>query len=105
MPAAVADAPVADAPVADAPVADAPVVEAPVAAAPKAKPAPAPAPIVIADIASSGLEMVETKAAAIPAVTEDAPTPKRKAGPAPWQKKAAEDKAAEEPLVMVETQK
>jgi len=102
-----ANAPAKEAPVAEVPaaVADAPVVEAPVAAAPKAKPAPAPAPIVIADIASSGLEMVETKAAATPAVAEDAPAPKRKAGPAPWQKKAAEEKAAEEPLVMVETQK
>jgi ribonuclease E len=74
--------------------------------APKAAKAskPAPAPIVIADIAESGLEMIETKAAAAPVVAEEPVKPKRKAGSAPWQKKA-EAQAGDEPLVMVETQK
>jgi ribonuclease E len=60
---------------------------------------------VVADIATSGLEMVETKATAAPVVAAEEPeAPKRKSGPAPWQKKA-EAQAAEEPLVMIETQK
>ena len=79
------------------------VVEEPAPKASKASKA-APAPIAIADIADSGLEMIETKAAAAPVVTEEPTKPKRKAGPAPWQKKA-EAQAGEEPLVMVETQK
>jgi ribonuclease E len=108
---AIADAPAAEvveavavAPVEEvaALVADTPAVEeapAPVKAGKKAA-----APIVIADIAESGLEMVETKAAAAPAVMEEPEKPKRKAGSAAWQKKA-ETQAGEEPLVMVETQK
>jgi len=103
---AIADAPAQEVPAeAPAAMADAPAAEAPVAKAPTKAKAPAPAPIVIADIATAGLEMVETKAAAAPAPVEETAAPKRKAGPAPWQKKAAEEKAAEEPLVMVETQK
>jgi ribonuclease E len=100
----------AEAPIAPAAVAETPVVEVKEAAAPvaaKAKPAraAAPAPIVVADIATSGLEMVETKATAAPVVAAEEPeAPKRKSGPAPWQKKA-EAQAAEEPLVMIETQK
>jgi ribonuclease E len=100
----------AEAPIAPAAVAETPVVEVKEAAAPvaaKAKPAraAAPAPIVVADIATSGLEMVETKATAAPvAAAEEPEAPKRKSGPAPWQKKA-EAQAAEEPLVMIETQK
>jgi ribonuclease E len=79
------------------------VAEEPAPKASKASKA-APAPIAIADIADSGLEMIETKAAAAPVVAEEPTKPKRKAGPAPWQKKA-EAQAGEEPLVMVETQK
>ena len=64
-----------------------------------------PKPIV-ADLASVGLEMVETHPEKIAAVITEEPaprkTPKRSAA---WQKKAAEKAAAEEPLVMVETQK
>jgi len=65
-----------------------------------------PKPIV-ADLASVGLEMVEThpeKVKAV-AVTEEPTTLKEPKKSAAWQKKAAEDKAAAEPLVMVETQK
>lgn len=83
------------------------VVETPVVAeAPKpAKPAKrAQEPIVIADIAESGLQMVETKAAVTPAAAEEPEKPKRKAGPAPWKKQATAQ-TGDEPLVMVETQK
>jgi ribonuclease E len=92
---------------ATASVADTPAVEEEVPApapAKAAKKAAAPAPIVIPDLAESGLEMVETKATAAPSVVEEPEAPKRKAGPAPWQKKA-ETQASDEPLVMVETQK
>ncbi|MDR2219990.1 MAG: Rne/Rng family ribonuclease [Methylobacillus sp.] len=67
-------------------------------------PQPAPAPIVIADIASSGLEMVETKSVPAPVVEEEAPK-RRREGSAPWQKPATGSSVADEPLVMVETQK
>jgi ribonuclease E len=61
-------------------------------------------PIVV-DLASAGLELVETRSSPAPAATaEDKPAP-RKAKPAAWQKKAAAEKAADEPLVMIETQK
>ncbi|MCE9550501.1 MAG: Rne/Rng family ribonuclease, partial [Betaproteobacteria bacterium] len=69
----------------------------------KASPKP-----IVADLASVGLEMVEThpeKAAAV-AVVKEEPTPRKAPKKsAAWQKKAAADKATEEPLVMVETQK
>jgi ribonuclease E len=62
-------------------------------------------PIVIADIAASGLELVETKSKSeTVAVTSEAETPRAPRKPAAWQQKAAE-KAKEEPLVMIETQK
>ncbi|MFM9912421.1 MAG: Rne/Rng family ribonuclease [Methylophilaceae bacterium] len=63
---------------------------------------------IVADLASVGLEMVEThpiKAAAVVVVKEEAAPRKAPKKSAAWQKKAAEDKAAAEPLVMVETQK
>ncbi|MCX7627530.1 MAG: Rne/Rng family ribonuclease [Methylophilaceae bacterium] len=61
---------------------------------------------VVADLASAGLEMVETRPEAIAAmpVIEEAPKPRNRTQPAPWQKKV-EEQATEEPLVMVETQK
>ena len=62
-------------------------------------------PIVIADIAASGLELVETKSKGeAVAVTPEAETPRPPRRPAAWQQKTAE-KAKEEPLVMIETQK
>ena len=62
-------------------------------------------PIVIADIAASGLELVETKSKSeTVAVTSEAETPRAPRKPAAWQQKTAE-KAKEEPLVMIETQK
>jgi ribonuclease E len=64
------------------------------------------APIVVADLSESGLVMIETKADTVAVATAPAEeAPKRREGPAPWQQKAAADQAAEEPLVMVETQK
>ncbi len=66
-----------------------------------------PKPIV-ADLASVGLEMVEThpeKAAAIAVVKEEPSPRKAPKKSAAWQKKVAADKATEEALVMVETQK
>lgn len=69
--------------------------------APRRRKAPEP---VVADLASAGLELVETKPDAIsvaPAVEEK---PKRKSGKtAAWQKKNGSDTAPDEPLVMVET--
>ena len=62
-------------------------------------------PIVIVDIAASGLELVETRSKIeTVAVTPEAETPRAPRKPAAWQQKAAE-KAKEEPLVMIETQK
>ncbi|HQR50630.1 MAG TPA: Rne/Rng family ribonuclease [Methylophilaceae bacterium] len=89
--------------------------EAPAAAKPERKPRPqrsrkpreiaSAAPIVVPDLAESGLVMIETKADAVVVAPLAAETPlKRKAQPAAWQKKTAE-KVADEPLVMVETQK
>jgi ribonuclease E len=102
---AAAEAPVASTAVAETPVVEVKEAAAPVAAKTKPARAAAPAPIAVADIAASGLEMVETKATAAPvAAAEEPEAPKRKSGPAPWQKKA-ETQAAEEPLVMIETQK
>jgi hypothetical protein len=61
-------------------------------------------PIVV-DLASAGLELVETRSAPAPAAAvEEKPAP-RKAKPAAWQKMAKAEKAADEPLVMIETQK
>ena len=61
-------------------------------------------PIVV-DLASAGLELVETRSIPAPAeVVEEKPAP-RKAKPAAWQKMAKAEKAADEPLVMIETQK
>jgi hypothetical protein len=58
------------------------------------------------DLASAGLELVETRSdAPKAAVAEDKPAPRKAAKPAAWQKKAAAEKAADEPLVMIETQK
>ena len=96
-------------------VAEAPVqqaiegVEAPAAAKAERKPRQprrrkAPEPIV-ADLASAGLEMVETRPDAIKAeaVVEE-PKPRAKAKPAAWQQKK-DAEAVDEPLMMVETQK
>jgi len=61
-------------------------------------------PIVV-DLASAGLELVETRSTPAPAASvEEKPAP-RKAKPAAWQKMAKAEKAADEPLVMIETQK
>jgi len=61
-------------------------------------------PIVV-DLASAGLELVETRSTPAPAAAvEEKPAP-RKAKPAAWQKMAKAEKAADEPLVMIETQK
>jgi len=89
----------------------APEAEAP-AAKPEKKPRPSrsrkpkeSAPIEVPDLTQSGLVMIETKADA--AVAAPAPMevpPKRKAQPAAWQKKT-DEQAADEPLMMVETQK
>jgi len=121
-PAAVAVAPVETAnpaPVTEKPVAAAPMVAEADAVAmestekpekkPRAprhrKPEGETKPIVIADIAASGLELVETKSKSeTVAVTLEAETPRAPRKPAAWQQKAAE-KAKEEPLVMIETQK
>ena len=79
--------------------------EKPAKAEKKARPARKPAakakPV---DLAASGLQLVETKAESAVAapVVEDAPKKPRKA--AAWQKKG-EDKANDEPLVIVQTQK
>jgi len=64
------------------------------------------APIVVPDLADSGLVMIETKsdagvAAAVPA---EEPVKRRSNAPAPWQQKSSADQG-DEPLVMVETQK
>jgi len=70
---------------------------------PRRRKAPEP---VVADLASAGLEMVETRAEATKTApaTEEEVKPRGRAKPAAWQKKTAEA-AADEPLVMVETQK
>jgi ribonuclease E len=69
--------------------------------APRRRKAPEP---IVADLASAGLELVETKADALsvaPVVEEQL---KRKSGKtAAWQKKTASDAAPDEPLVLVET--
>jgi ribonuclease E len=57
------------------------------------------------DLASAGLELVETRSSAAPAVAEEKPAPRKSGKTAAWQKKAAAEKAADEPLVMIETQK
>jgi ribonuclease E len=57
----------------------------------------------VAELAESGLVMIETKADAQIALAPVAEAPRRKTQPAAWQKKGAEQ-AADEPLVMVETQ-
>jgi ribonuclease E len=63
----------------------------------------APEPIV-ADLSTAGLEMVETRTdvAKVEPIVEE-PKPRAPAKPAAWQKKVAAP--ADEPLVMVETQK
>jgi ribonuclease E len=92
------------------------VEEAPTAAAvaekPERKPRQprrrkTPEPVVVADLSAVGLEMVETRADAVKAapVVEEEPAPRAPAKPAAWQQKKAEEEAAAEPLVMVETQK
>ncbi|MCB5189913.1 Rne/Rng family ribonuclease [Methylobacillus arboreus] len=60
-----------------------------------------------ADLAASGLQLVETKAEAIKSVApiEEAPAKRASRKPAAWQQKAAQAEAGGEPLVMVETQK
>ncbi|MBU3735761.1 MAG: ribonuclease E/G, partial [Methylobacterium sp.] len=63
------------------------------------------APIVIPDLADSGLVMIETKAdAPVIAAAVEEPKKRRSNAPAPWQQKAGAEQA-DEPLVMVETQK
>jgi len=65
----------------------------------------APEPIVV-DLSAVGLEMVETRADAVKAtLVEDEPAPRAPAKPAAWQQKKAAEQAADEALVMVETQK
>lgn len=85
------------------------IAEAPAAKKPRAparrKATPKP---IVADLASVGLEMVEThpeKAAAVSVAKEEPAPRKAPKKSAAWQKKAAAEKAADEPLVMVETQK
>jgi ribonuclease E len=56
------------------------------------------------DLASVGLQLVETKADAPKAVVVETPAPSGPRKVAAWQKKAKEEISAE-PLVMVETQK
>lgn len=59
----------------------------------------------VADLASAGLEMVETRAEAIIATpAEEETKPRGRTKTVAWQKKI-EEQASEEPLVMVETQK
>ncbi len=71
--------------------------------APRRRKAPEP---IVADLASAGLEMVETKADAVKAVVvEEEPAPRKPARTPAWKKKAEEEQAAQEPLMMVETQK
>jgi ribonuclease E len=69
----------------------------------KAEESTATATIVVPELAESGLVMIETKADAQVAPAPVVEAPKRKAQPAAWQKKNTEQ-AADEPLVMVETQ-
>ena len=66
----------------------------------------APEPL-IADLASAGLELVETRAEAVKAVQPvEKPVARATAKPAAWQKKSvAKTETSEEPLVMIETQK
>lgn len=69
--------------------------------APRRRKAPEP---VVADLASAGLELVETKPDAISVALAVEEKPKRKSGKsAAWQKKATSDAAPDEPLVLVET--
>lgn len=69
--------------------------------APRRRKAPEP---VVADLASAGLEMVETRPGVVTAEPVAAEPPKPKSGRKPaWQKKAEENTSADEPLVMVET--
>jgi ribonuclease E len=74
---------------------------------PRAPRRPKAAKPIVVDLASAGLELVETRSDAAPAaVAEEKPASRKQAKPAAWQKKkAAAEKAADEPLVMVETQK
>jgi len=60
-----------------------------------------------ADLADSGLQLVETKAdtAQAAAPVEEAPAKRAARKPAAWQQKAAKDEAGSAELVMVETQK
>ncbi|MFL9711887.1 Rne/Rng family ribonuclease [Methylobacillus sp. Pita1] len=60
-----------------------------------------------ADLADSGLQLVETKADAVKATApvEEAPAKRAPRKPAAWQQKAAKDEAGNDELVMVETQK
>ena len=58
----------------------------------------------IPNLAESGLELVETRSEAVKAVVVEPEAPRAPAKKAAWQKKSAE-KAADEPLVMVETGK
>ena len=69
------------------------------------KPA-ATTPVIEIDLASSGLELVETRADAKPVeqIAEEPARPAEPRQPAAWQRKATEE-TANEPLVMVETQK
>lgn len=72
--------------------------------APRRRKAPEP---IVADLSSVGLEMVETKPEAVKSiVVEPEPAPRKPARTPAWKKKAeAEQAAAQEALVMVETQK
>ncbi|HEY3327955.1 MAG TPA: Rne/Rng family ribonuclease [Novimethylophilus sp.] len=68
---------------------------------PRRRKAPEP---VVAELASAGLELVETRVDAVKTVVAEEPAPRSAAKPAAWQKKTTET-AADEPLVMIETQK
>ncbi|HEX5337449.1 MAG TPA: Rne/Rng family ribonuclease [Gallionella sp.] len=69
---------------------------------PRRRKAPEP---VVADLSAVGLEMVETRADAVQVAPVEEPAPRAPAKPAAWQQKKAAEQAADEPLMMVETQK
>jgi ribonuclease E len=72
--------------------------------APRRRKAEAEQMPLIPSIAESGLEMVETRADVVKTVVVEEEAPRAPIKPAAWQKKA-EEQAADEPLVMVETGK
>lgn len=103
----VTEAPIAEAPAQSAPettAEDAPAKAERKPRAPRrAKAAPKP---IVADLASAGLEMVETRSEAVQqAVVAEEPAPRKSARTPAWKKKAEQAQATQEPLMMVETQK